>query len=128
MASPHADAITVQALVRYNPDQSEPEKHRYAFSYQITIHNRDNEQQVQLLSRYWLITDANGKKIEVQGDGVVGKQPVIKAGKNFEYTSGVVLDTPVGVMQGHYVMCNASGEEFQVPIPPFRLALPNIVH
>jgi len=127
MATPHDDAITVHTLARYNPSQSEPEKERYTFSYQITIHNGDDDQ-VQLLSRYWLITDANGKKIEIQGDGVVGKQPLIPAGEQFQYTSGVVLDTPVGVMQGHYVMCNASGEEFQVPIAPFRLALPNIVH
>jgi len=125
MTSPKAISIDVQ--VHYSPDKSDPEKDRYAFSYRITIHN-DNGETVKLIRRYWTITDANGKQIKLQGDGVVGQQPEILSGKQFNYTSSVVLDTPVGVMQGHYLMSAASGVEFEVPITPFRLALPNIVH
>lgn len=81
-----------------------------------------------LLSRYWLITDANGKEVEVEGEGVVGETPVIGPGETYKYTSGAILDTPVGTMQGHYTLRNEFGSEFEAPISVFRLACPNILH
>ncbi|EGQ8071964.1 Co2+/Mg2+ efflux protein ApaG [Vibrio vulnificus] len=119
--------IHIQVHTKYVEEQSNPELARYIFAYIITIKNNSSET-VQLLSRRWLITDANGKQISVEGDGVVGQQPFIDAGDEYTYSSGTALDTPVGVMQGQYIMHDAQGKEFVVEIEPFRLAVPNILN
>lgn len=103
------------------------DKDKYAFAYHITIRNT-GDTTVQLINRYWLITDSNGKKTEVRGAGVVGEQPVLEPGGEFSYTSGAMLETPVGTMQGFYEMQTPSGEMFQAPIEVFRLAVPNLVN
>ena len=97
------------------------------FSYTITIHNTGGEP-AKLLRRHWVITDANGKVEEVSGEGVVGEQPYLKPGEAFRYTSGAMLDTPVGSMEGEYEMIDDEGREFLAPIPPFSLAVPNKLH
>lgn len=107
--------------------QSDPAENRFVFAYTITIENH-SEQQVKLLKRYWLITDANGKQAEVYGDGVVGEQPELAPGSSYSYTSGAVLETPVGTMQGHYEMVSNNKQTFNAPIPVFRLAMPNILN
>ena len=104
-----------------------PDKDKYVFAYKITINN-NGQQAVQLINRYWLITDGNGKKTEVQGEGVIGEQPHIHIGESFQYTSGAVLDTPVGTMQGFYEMQREDGERFQAPINIFSLAVPNVLN
>jgi ApaG protein len=104
-----------------------PDKDKYAFAYKIAIHN-NGQHSVQLINRYWLITDGNGKKTEVQGPGVIGEQPHILPGDYFKYTSGAILDTPVGTMQGHYEMQPMDGERFEAAISVFSLAVPNIVN
>lgn len=119
--------IQIQVQTQYVEAQSNPELARYIFAYTITIQNHSTET-VQLLSRRWLITDANGKQISVEGDGVVGQQPFIAAGDEYTYSSGTALDTPLGVMQGQYIMHDAQGKEFVVEIEPFRLAVPNILN
>ena len=111
----------------YLPERSEPAKQRFVFSYTITIKNQGVESS-QLLSRYWRITDANEHVHEIEGEGVVGKQPILEPGQHFTYTSGTAIATPVGSMQGHYVMKKNSGEQFNVSIDPFRLANPSIIH
>ena len=107
--------------------QSEPAENRFVFAYTITIENCSKEA-VTLLKRYWLITDANGKQAEVYGDGVVGEQPELAPGSSYSYTSGAVLETPVGTMQGHYEMISHSEQRFKAAIPVFRLAMPNILN
>lgn len=119
--------IQIQVQTQYVEAQSNPELARYIFAYTIAIQNHSTET-VQLLSRRWLITDANGKQISVEGDGVVGQQPFIAAGDEYTYSSGTALDTPLGVMQGQYIMHDAQGKEFVVEIEPFRLAVPNILN
>ena len=104
-------------------DQSDPEENRYLWSYRVTIENR-SEMTVQLLSRYWRITDGRGRVREVRGDGVIGEQPVIAPGRAFEYTSGAPLVTPSGFMTGTYHMRASSGESFEVGIPMFALESP----
>ena len=105
---PRHCSIAIQVATCYVDDQSEPEAGRYVFAYTITIKN-NGAIPAQLLSRHWLITDANGKVQEVNGDGVVGEQPHLRPGQAFEYTSGAVLATPVGAMQGLYRMCADDG-------------------
>lgn len=119
--------IKVQVHTKYIPEQSNPEHQRYVFAYLITIKNLSTET-VQLISRRWLITDSNGKQMTVEGDGVVGEQPYIAGNDEYTYSSGTALETPVGVMQGHYVMHNQDGEEFIADIEPFRLAVPNVLN
>lgn len=119
--------IKCRVVTHYIEDQSEPENQRYVFSYTITICNLGNGE-AQLLSRYWLITDANGKKLVIEGEGVVGEQPKIAANDEYTYTSGTIIETPLGVMQGHYVMVNEQGDEFMAEVSPFRLSIPNILH
>ncbi|MBU3004393.1 Co2+/Mg2+ efflux protein ApaG [Paraglaciecola arctica] len=104
-----------------------PDKDKYVFAYKITICN-NGLQPVQLINRYWLITDGNGEKTEVQGEGVIGKQPHIAIGNSFQYTSGAVLDTPVGTMQGYYEMQREDGDRFQAAVNVFSLAVPNAVN
>ena len=105
------------------PDQSDPEDGQYVWAYHIAIENRGHDT-VQLLSRYWRITDAQGRVQEVRGAGVVGEQPVIAPGARHEYTSGVPLPTPSGFMGGQYQMQNAAGARFDVVIPLFSLESP----
>lgn len=119
--------INVEVVTDYIDDQSEPDVDRYVFAYTITISNR-GEIPAQLLSRHWVITDANGKVQEVSGDGVVGVQPRLNPGEKFSYSSGAVLETPVGAMQGSYRMEAENGTSFDAPIPPFTLAVPGVLH
>ncbi|OBU17713.1 Co2+/Mg2+ efflux protein ApaG [Photobacterium aquimaris] len=119
--------IKCHVVSHYLAEQSQPDQQRYVFSYTITIKNLGRGS-AQLLTRYWLITDANGKKLVIEGEGVVGKQPHINAADEFTYTSGTIIETPVGVMQGQYTMEDQAGNNFKVEVAPFRLAMPNILH
>jgi ApaG protein len=119
--------ITVEVETDYIEGQSEPDNERYVFSYTITIRNEGGEP-AQLLSRHWLITDANGNVQEVKGEGVVGEQPHLKPGEGFQYTSGAMITTPVGSMQGSYQMVTDQGDEFDTEIPAFTLAIPRTLH
>ena len=119
--------ITVEVETNYIEGQSEPDNERYVFSYTITIRNEGGEP-AQLLSRHWLITDANGNVQEVKGEGVVGEQPHLKPGEGFQYTSGAMITTPVGSMQGTYQMVTDQGDEFDTEIPAFTLAIPRTLH
>ncbi len=119
--------IRVQVVTNYIDDQSRPESGRYVFAYTITITN-NGDVPVRLISRHWVITDANGKVQEVSGDGVVGEQPHLKPGEAFRYSSGAVLETPVGAMQGLYRMEADNGVKFDAPIAPFTLAVPGVLH
>ncbi|MFA5625937.1 MAG: Co2+/Mg2+ efflux protein ApaG [Thiohalomonadaceae bacterium] len=119
--------IDIEVETHYLDNQSLPAENRYVFAYTITIRNI-GELPAQLLSRHWVITDGNGGVQEVRGTGVVGEQPHLAPGKLFRYTSGTVLDTPVGVMQGSYQMHAEDGHEFEVEIPTFRLSTPHTLH
>lgn len=116
-------AIRVAVTPTYLDDQSEPSESRYVWSYAVTIENHGAET-VQLMSRYWHITDGRGNVQEVRGPGVVGEQPVLEPGQAFEYASGCPLPTPSGAMVGSYELRAASGESFDVPIPMFLLESP----
>jgi ApaG protein len=119
--------VSVEVETAYLEDQSEPGEHRFVFGYTITIRN-DGKVPAKLLTRHWIITDANGRRQEVRGDGVVGEQPHLKPGQGFRYSSGAVLETPVGAMQGTYQVIGDDGERFEAPIPAFRLAMPGMLH
>jgi ApaG protein len=119
--------IRIHVATQYVDDQSEPDIDRYVFAYTITIENL-SEVPARLLSRHWVITDANGKVQEVSGDGVVGEQPKLDPGETYRYSSGAVLETPVGAMQGSYRMHADDGGDFDAPIPPFTLAVPGVLH
>ena len=121
------EPIEVEVETAYLPDQSDPEAPRYVFAYTVTIRNRGRVPAT-LLTRRWVITDANGKVREVAGDGVVGEQPCIAPGSAHRYSSGAVIETPVGVMEGSYGMVDEAGVRFPAPIPAFRLAVPGILH
>lgn len=112
---------------RYSEEHSEPAASRWFFLYTITLSN-EGDQRVQLLSRHWLIIDATGRTEEVQGAGVVGKQPTLEPGESFEYTSGCPLATPYGSMSGTYEMARADGTRFDAEIAVFQLLQPNAVH
>ena len=119
--------ISIEVETSYLEEQSEPRERRYVFSYTITIRN-EGEVPAKLLTRHWVITDANGRSQEVRGDGVVGEQPYLKPGQGFRYSSGAVLETPVGAMQGSYQMVADDGATFDATIPAFRLAIPGMLH
>ena len=119
--------IRVHVATQYVDEQSEPSIDRYVFAYTITIENL-GDIAAQLISRHWIITDANGKVQEVQGDGVVGEQPHLDPGESYRYSSGAVLETPVGSMQGSYRMKAEDGIDFDAPIAPFTLAVPGMLH
>lgn len=119
--------IQVLAQSLYIPQQSHPEAGRYAFAYTITIHNA-GDAAARLLDRHWIITDANGQVQEVRGDGVVGEKPHLLPGERFRYTSGTIIATPVGSMQGSYGMIADDGTRFTAPIAPFTLAVPMQLH
>lgn len=120
-------AITRQIEVSVEPfylaDRSTPEESRYFWAYRVTIENQSGDF-VQLLSRYWHITDGTGRIEEVRGPGVVGEQPALDPGDSYQYTSGCPLSTPSGIMVGHYTMRNGRGEMFDIDIPAFSLDLP----
>jgi ApaG protein len=116
-------AITVSVTPTYLDDQSDPDDGRWVWAYTVEIEN-GGEDVVQLKSRYWHITDANGHVEEVEGPGVVGEQPTLSPGDSFTYTSGCPLTTPSGFMRGHYRMQDADGALFEVEIPAFSLDLP----
>ena len=119
--------IRVNVKSEFVPEQSDPGTERYVFAYHIAITN-DGEEPARLLTRLWVITDGEAMVEEVRGDGVVGQQPSIAPGETYEYSSGAILKTPVGSMQGSYGMIDEHGERFEAPIPVFRLAVPRMVH
>jgi len=119
--------IDIQVKTAYVPAQSDPEANRYVFAYTITITNRGGLP-AQLLTRHWIITDANNKVQEVRGEGVVGEQPLLAPGGSFQYTSGTVIETPVGTMVGSYQMIAEDGSKFDAKIPMFTLSMPRTLH
>jgi ApaG protein len=119
--------VDVSVVTRYLAEQSQPEHSRFAFAYTITVHN-NGELPAKLLSRHWVITDGDGHVEEVKGAGVVGLQPLIQAGENHTYSSGTVMTTKVGTMQGTYQMIANDGKTFDAIIAPFRLAVPGALH
>ena len=119
--------IQIRTLPMYLPEQSDPDEDRYVFSYAIEITNQ-GDKPVQLLSRFWLITHGSGREEQVSGDGVVGQQPVIQPGANHRYSSGAILDSPVGTMEGYYELRTDDGELFRAPIDRFRLSMPGIIN
>ena len=124
----HSDyALEISVATQFLDEQSDPDDDRYVFAYTIRIRNL-GRLPAQLLDRHWVITDGNGKVEEVRGEGVVGEQPRLEPGEAFTYTSGAVLETAVGSMQGSYHMSGDDGTEFEAPIPPFTLAVPRTLH
>jgi ApaG protein len=119
--------VTVTARTAFIPDQSDAGSERYVFAYTITITNSGSVP-VQLISRHWIITDANNQVQEVKGLGVVGEQPYLRPDESFEYTSGTAMATPVGTMRGSYQMVAEGGEQFDAPIPEFTLSMPRVLH
>ena len=119
--------IDVSVVTRFLAEQSQPEQQRYAFAYTVTVHN-NGQLPATLLSRHWVITDGDGHVEEVRGAGVVGEQPCIKAGASHTYSSGTVMTTKVGNMQGSYKMQAEDGEQFDAVIAPFHLAVPGALH
>lgn len=119
--------ITITVATNYIDEQSDPNSNRFVFSYTVHIRN-EGTVPARLISRHWHITDANGQEQEVKGLGVVGEQPYIKPGEDFEYTSGTVLETPVGSMKGTYQMIADDKTEFDAIIPIFTLATPRSLH
>ncbi|WP_191601049.1 Co2+/Mg2+ efflux protein ApaG [Marinomonas algicola] len=119
--------VTVDVVSNYIEEQSLPEDLRFVFAYHITIKNQ-GQQAAKLLSRHWIITDGNEQVQEVKGPGVVGETPLLQPGESFQYSSGAILNTMVGTMQGRYQMISDDGTEFLAEIPPFTLAVPNQVH
>lgn len=120
-------SIEVSVDASYIPEQSIPDQLRYFFSYTVTIKNIGTIG-AKLISRHWIITNAEGTIQEVRGDGVVGEQPELNPGEGFRYTSGTMLETPVGSMQGTYLMIANDGVEFDAEIPPFSLSMPHSLH
>jgi len=119
--------IRVNVACVYVEEQSSPEDRRYVFAYTVTIRNT-GATAARLLSRHWVITDGHGEVQEVRGDGVVGEQPHLAPGEAFRYTSGAIIETPVGSMHGSYRMRDDDGREFDAPIPAFSLAMPRVRH
>ena len=119
--------IKVTIETNYIPEQSLPDQCRYVFAYTITITNTGTVP-ARLLRRHWVITDANSKIQEVRGDGVIGEQPHLSPGQSYIYTSGALLETPIGCMEGSYEMLADDGMEFEAPIAAFRLSMPHTLH
>lgn len=120
-------SISIQVKTKYIPEQSAPTQSSFAFGYTITLKNH-GPMSAQLISRHWVITDANDATQEVQGLGVVGEQPRLKPGEHFTYSSGVVLETETGTMHGSYQMLSDDGTRFDAKIPTFALVTPNALH
>ena len=121
------EEVQVQVEAFYLETHSLPEEDHYVFAYRIRLKNL-SQQTVKLLRRHWIITDSNGETNEVRGEGVVGDQPVLEPDQEYEYTSGSHLKSPVGTMQGSYQMTTTDGEEFEVTIPCFTLAIPGVIN
>lgn len=128
---PKSDATTrgirVQVESEYLEDQSSPADNHFMFGYHVQITNMGTEP-VQLISRHWIITDANSRREEVKGSGVIGEQPVIRPGQTYRYSSFCPLKTPVGSMYGTYQMISETGDGFEAVIAPFTLAVPDIIN
>ena len=122
-----SDGISIDVETLYVESESDPDGDRFVFAYTITIRNV-GDVAAKLLTRHWVIRDANGKVQEVQGDGVVGEQPTLRPGDAFEYTSGCPLGTPSGLMHGAYAMLTAKGERFEARVPAFSLDSPHDWH
>jgi len=127
MSQQTTNKIDVGVETSYIDEQSDPGLDRYVFAYTITISNAGNAP-AKLLNRHWVITDANGKVQEVRGEGVVGEQPYLRPGEVFRYTSGTVIETPVGTMEGEYEMIADDGQSFVALIDRFSLAVPRVLH
>jgi ApaG protein len=127
MATEKRYEVVVSTKTQYLAEQSDEAEGRYVFAYTITIRNVGNVT-AQLISRHWIITDAQGLVQEVRGLGVVGAQPVLKPGESHEYTSGTAIATPVGTMRGSYQMAAEDGHRFDAPIPEFTLSVPRVLH
>jgi len=119
--------IKVSVDTAYLASQSDTDDDRYVFAYTVTIQN-EGEVPAKLVTRHWVITDSNGKTQEVKGEGVVGEQPHLKPGEGFQYTSGTMLETPVGTMHGSYQMVADDGTEFDAEIKVFTLSAPRVLH
>ena len=125
---PHAattHGVTVRVSVSYLPEQSEPRRGRWFWAYHVRLEN-EGDATVQLLTRHWIITDGRGARHTVEGEGVVGEQPLIEPGQSFDYVSGCPLATPTGAMQGSYRMVGEDGGAFDVEIPRFQLVAPTV--
>ncbi|MEW6321940.1 MAG: Co2+/Mg2+ efflux protein ApaG [Acidobacteriota bacterium] len=127
MSDTTTHGIRVRVRTSYLSEQSAPQEHKFFFAYHITVSNVGTEP-AQLVSRHWVITNADGEAREVRGPGVVGEQPVLGPGDSFEYTSFCPLDTPVGTMHGSYTMAVPGGSTFEARIAPFTLAVPNALN
>ncbi len=127
MSNEPTDQFSVAVETLYLKSESAPDDSRYVFAYTVTIENI-GDRPAQLINRHWIITDSNGRVQEVQGEGVVGEKPLIKPGEGFQYTSGTMLETPVGTMEGSYQMLTEDGENFKTPIHPFTLSIPQVLH
>ena len=127
MAAEKKHEITVTTRTAYIPEQSDAANGRYVFAYTITIANTGSIS-AQLISRHWIITDANNQVQEVRGLGVVGEQPLLRPQESFEYTSGTAIATPVGTMRGSYQMVADDGLQFDATIPEFTLSMPRVLH
>lgn len=127
MAQEKLYTIDVRTATQYLAEQSDEGAGRYVFAYTITLRNIGNVS-AQLISRHWIITDAQGLVQEVRGMGVVGAQPLIPPGESFEYTSGAAIATSVGTMKGAYQMLASDGTRFEAPIPEFTLSVPRVLH
>ena len=121
------DAIQVDVETLYVESESDPDKDRYVFAYTVTILNM-GDISARLMTRHWVIRDANGKVQEVQGEGVLGEQPHLKPGEGFQYTSGTMLETSMGTMGGSYMLVTDDGDEFKAPIAEFLLSTPRTLH
>jgi ApaG protein len=119
--------VDVSVVTRYLPEQSQPEQNRFAFAYTVTVSN-NGQVPAKLLSRHWIITNGDGRVQEVRGAGVVGQQPLIEPGHSHTYSSGTVMSSRVGTMQGSYQMLAEDGKRFEATIAPFRLAVPGSLH
>ena len=122
-----SDLLDVSVTTSDIDDQSAPDRDSYVFTYSVTIKNK-GQVGAQLIARHWIITDANNHVEEIRGLGVVGRQPLLKPGEEFEYTSGTSLATPQGSMQGEFLCVTEQGEQFSVEIPEFLLSLPRTLH
>ena len=134
-STPNPNQISIDGETSFIPERSNQKRSEYFFLYTITISNSSNCI-IRLLSRHWIITDSNGERLEIRGEGVVGKKPYIFPGKSFRYTSGVSIKTEIGMMAGSYFMTNRYDEQddesssviFEVPIPAFSIHMPNVLH
>ena len=127
MSSPPKYQISIAVKTAYIEAQSDPHANRYVFAYTVTITN-DGSVPVQLVTRHWIITDANDRVQEVRGDGVVGEKPRVQPGASYQYTSGTAIETPVGTMGGSYQMIAEDGTAFDAEIPTFTLSTPGTLH